>query len=147
MRLNPGSFNSYKWQDESSLPFFEVVDADEFKVQVWDAFGCTGYDTLILTQKCPTKFFAPNAFSPNGDQVNDVFLIYGEDIISLKLEIYDRWGNFLFLSNSIVEGWNGIYKNKILDSGTYLWKAEIEGVRKSGKSFKEFHTGIVNLLR
>ena len=61
MRLNPGSFNSYKWQDESSLPFFEVVDADEFKVQVWDDFGCTGYDTLILTQKCPTKLFSPSA--------------------------------------------------------------------------------------
>lgn len=147
MRLNPGSFNSYKWQDESHEPYFEVVDADEFIVQVWDDFGCTGYDTLILTQKCPTKFFAPNAFSPNGDQVNDVFLIFGEDIISLKLEIYDRWGNFLFLSNAVDEGWNGMYKNKHLDSGAYLWKAEIEGFRKNGKAFKEFHTGIVHLLR
>ncbi|MFM7091172.1 MAG: gliding motility-associated C-terminal domain-containing protein [Bacteroidota bacterium] len=147
MRLQAGSFNAYQWQNKSTLPYFDVTDADSFAVQVWDDFGCTGFDTLILTQKCPTKFYAPDAFSPNGDQVNDVFFIYGEDIISLKLEIYDRWGNFIFQSNAIDQGWNGSYKNKDLDTGAYLWKAEIEGFRKNGKSFKEFHTGMVYLLR
>ena len=65
----------------------------------------------------------------------------------MKLEIYDRWGNFIFQSNAIDQGWNGSYKNKDLDTGAYLWKAEIEGFRKNGKSFKEFHTGMVYLLR
>lgn len=147
LRLNPGLFNTYKWQDGSTLPYFDVIDADSFKVQVWDNFGCTGIDTLLLNQKCPSKLFVPNAFSPNGDQINDVFYVYGEDILSLKLEIYDRWGNILFSSKSLSDGWNGTYKNKPLDTGAYLWKAEIEGYRKSGKSFKEFQTGIVNLLR
>ena len=108
---------------------------------------CLDTFVKVITVELPSRLEIPNVFTPNGDQVNDVFLIYGEDIISLKLEIYDRWGNFLFLSNSMEEGWNGVYKNKILDAGAYLWKAEIEGFRKSGKSFKEFHTGIVNLLR
>jgi gliding motility-associated-like protein len=147
MRLQAGPFSAYRWHNQSTLPYFDVVDAGSFKVQVWDEYGCTGFDSLILTQKCPTKFFAPNAFSPNGDQVNDVFFIYGEDIISLKLEIYDRWGNFIFHANSLEQGWNGSYKNKDVDPGAYLWKAEIEGFRKNGKPFKEFHTGIVHLLR
>lgn len=147
LRLNPGFFRAYKWQNGSDLPYFDVVEADTFRVQVWDDFGCIGFDSLLLSRKCPTKFYAPTAFSPNNDQINDVFYFYGEDILSMKVEIYDRWGTILFTSHSQNEGWNGTYLNQPLDTGAYLWKAEIEGYRRNGKTFKEFYTGIVHLLR
>jgi len=54
-------------------------------------------------------FYLPNAFSPNGDEVNDIYLVEGHavDMQFYSIDIYDRWGNLMFSSNDMSEGWNG----------------------------------------
>ena len=68
--------------------------------------------------------FIPNAFSPNGDGVNDFFKVYGEHIVSHELIITDRWGEIIFVGNQQEPGWDGTWKGKVLPPNTfgYLFK-------------------------
>lgn len=146
-RLQGGFFSKYEWQNKSTLPYFEVDDEATYSVKVWNEWGCTGTDTIILTRKCPTKVYAPTAFSPNKDGINDFFQLYGKDIITFDLTISDRWGNIVFKSNDIEMGWNGQVKGFDADPGVYVWMATIEGYRRNGKTFIETKSGTVALIR
>lgn len=70
--------------------------------------------------------FIPNAFSPNGDGVNDFFKVYGERIVSHELIITDRWGEIVFVGNQQEPGWDGTWKGKALPPSTfgYLFKGK-----------------------
>jgi len=147
LRLTAGFFQRYTWQDGSTLPYFDVDMEGKFSVRVWDQWGCTGTDTLLLARKCPTKIFAPTAFSPNSDGVNDRFLLLGDDVLSLEWRVFDRWGNVVFHTTQKGEGWDGRFRGKDLDPGTYVWMARLEGYRRNGKIFVEERSGAVSLFR
>lgn len=67
------------------------------------------YDTIShLVEIGPEfGFYIPNAFSPDDDLINDVFLVKGTSFLEFSMSIYDRWGNFIFYSDDINEGWDG----------------------------------------
>ena len=88
--------------------------------------------------------FIPNAFSPNGDGNNDEFrIIVGKDVMGVKMEIYDRWGKLVFVSNEINKGWDGKYNNKDAEIGTYQYIVKVRLRDKTIKTFK----GDFTLLR
>ena len=147
LQLQAGFFSKYIWQDNSSLPYFQVQEEDTYTVGVWDEWGCFGVDTIVLERKCPTKVYAPTAFSPNKDGINDLFFLYGDDILAFDLKIADRWGNIVFKTNNFQEGWNGQYLGIDLDPGIFVWMATIEGYRRNGKTFIETKSGTVALIR
>ena len=68
--------------------------------------------------------YVPNAFTPNGDGVNDMFRAYGDaiELSNFTMQIFDRWGALLFESNNIEYGWDGTYKGKLVQTGSYVWK-------------------------
>lgn len=91
-------------------------------------------------------FYAPTAFSPNNDLINDKFRVYayGIDYSSFKLEIYDRWGNIIWSTNNIDEEWEGTAKNgDLLPAGTYTWKAYF----KDYSGNLQIRTGPVTIIR
>ncbi|HRH58847.1 MAG TPA: gliding motility-associated C-terminal domain-containing protein, partial [Chitinophagales bacterium] len=63
--------------------------------------------------------FIPNAFTPNGDEVNDIFIPRSSILKSMKLVIVDRWGNQVFESNDLSIGWDGIYKGQPATEDSY----------------------------
>jgi gliding motility-associated-like protein len=64
----------------------------------------------------------PNAFTPNGDGVNDVFRIPPRTSFSLKeFSVFDRWGNRVFSTQNINEGWDGTLKGVWLNEGIYVY--------------------------
>ena len=71
------------------------------------------------------KFFVPNSFSPNGDGNNDIFEIYGEDIKTVVLRVFNRWGEKVFESNNQFNGWDGTYKGIMQMPGVYTYDAQI----------------------
>jgi gliding motility-associated-like protein len=96
----------------------------------------------------------PNAFtpSPSGPSNgywdpeatdNDIFHPVGEGIKNYTLEIYNKWGERLFISHKFEVGWDGYYKGRLLPQDVYIWKAE--GEFYNGKSFEKM--GDVTLLR
>lgn len=80
--------------------------------------------------------YIPNAFTPNGDGLNDSFGGMGEGITDYNMQIFDRWGNLLFESNNIDVQWDGNYKNEIVPMGVYVFKLSAKGPGSNGKSKK-----------
>lgn len=89
-------------------------------------------------------FHLPSAFSPNGDLNNDVLQYFlGYDVQSFDLQIYDRWGNLVFQTQTNGEYWDGTYKGKLLNSGVYTYTLTYTLV-DAGKATK---TGNITLIR
>ncbi|MEM8891146.1 MAG: gliding motility-associated C-terminal domain-containing protein, partial [Bacteroidota bacterium] len=84
-----------------------------------------------------------NAFTPNGDGVNDEFKILGIQVQSFNLKIFSRWGTLIFETNSIDDAWDGTYKGQPVDEGAYTFVAT--GLSYDGKRFQ--YTGTVTVLR
>lgn len=72
------------------------------------------------------RIFFPNAFTPNGDGLNDVFVYEAGLLASVRFSIFNRWGELLFVSEEIGTGWDGSYRGKAAPQGTYLYKLELE---------------------
>ncbi|MBV6653704.1 MAG: gliding motility-associated C-terminal domain-containing protein, partial [Mameliella sp.] len=86
---------------------------------------------VIVDQQ--TGVYAPSGFSPNGDGSNDTFTIFGEPgkLIEIsRLEVYDRWGNQVFLKtnfqpNAPQEGWDGTFRGEALDPAVFVFYAQL----------------------
>jgi gliding motility-associated-like protein len=90
--------------------------------------------------------YAPNAFTPTGDGINDVFIpiVSGHDILSYELMIFNRWGEMIFQTDVSSKGWDGSHKAQPAKEDVYVWKLKVKRL-SDGKKF-EF-TGHVTLLR
>jgi gliding motility-associated-like protein len=108
-----------------------------------DSLGCHATDSILITVKDQDNFFVPTAFSPNDDGVNDILLVKGNNIATLHITIYDRWGNKVFESESQSEGWDGNYGGKTEDAGTFVYYAR--GTYTDGTTFNK--KGNVTLVR
>jgi gliding motility-associated-like protein len=60
----------------------------------------------------PYSLYAPNAFSPDGDGINDFFSISGQSLSDFQIEVYNRWGQMVYKSKNISDNWNGKYNGK-----------------------------------
>ena len=103
----------------TSTPLQNII----FTVIVKDTNYCINEDTVsvsVLEYECDLKqIFIPNAFSPNGDGINDELKVRSAILKTMNLEIYDRWGNKVFESNDINYGWNGKFKGQIEPAEVY----------------------------
>ncbi|MEZ4948170.1 MAG: gliding motility-associated C-terminal domain-containing protein [Saprospiraceae bacterium] len=99
-----------------------------------DENGCKAKDSISFNVDIVRKVFIPNAFSPNGDGINDVFMIFGDipNVAEIEsLQIFGRWGELIFekknfLPNDETFGWDGYFKNKKMESGVYVYVAKIK---------------------
>lgn len=71
------------------------------------------------------QVYIPNAFTPNNDGKNDVFLIYGNTILSAKMSIYTQWGQLIFQSDNVANGWDGTFKGVNQPNGVYVYMVDI----------------------
>jgi len=100
----------------------------------------------ISNEVCiPTAFrlFVPNAFSPNNDGINDVFMPAGIYIKEYQMQIYNRWGEMLFESADIHQGWDGKYKEEYCPTGVYYYQMMVKTAEGKNKNV----SGSVHLLR
>jgi len=128
----PGS--SYVWQDASTDSVYLVTQPGSYWVQVTYS-NCTAGDTVMITE-CPAELWFPTAFTPNGDGTNDLFRPKGISILKYHLVIYNRWGQLLFQSDDLENGWDGSVGNKPCPAGTYTFIATYEGTDNPGSTKK-----------
>lgn len=145
--LDPGVFAQYRWQDGQSSSIYQVLQEGIYRVTVTDEFGCRGEDEVVLTEQCPTRIYAPNAFSPNDDGINDRFQLYALDVTRLELKIFDRWGGQVFESTALDAAWSGTWRGRPAESGVYVWTVSFDGFREDGSTFSSIETGTVTLVR
>ena len=120
-----------------------------FQLTVKTANGCVLRDNLLVLVEKRLRIYAPNAFSPNGDNQNDYFtLYYAQEVEKINaLRIFDRWGNQVFaaenLSNTPESGWDGLINGEKASVGVYVFVAE--ALLRTGKT--EIVRGSLTLLR
>ena len=105
--------------------------------------NCEETDSMMIELGCEVTLFVPNTFTPNNDEHNDLFNIYGENIVDFELYVYSRWGELIFYSNDINNTWNGKINNKYYQTGTYTYYIKIFG--KDSQFLRR--TGHINVLR
>lgn len=114
-------------------------------------FGC--YDTMIQIITVPNTFvfYAPNTFTPNGDEFNNTFFAQGGNIISADMSIYNRWGEIIFQDSGYQLDemiWDGTFKGQYVPSGTYIYQYKIIPVNyNAGEHGALIYTGSINVLR
>ena len=91
---------------------------------------------------CP-NFGIPNAFTPNGDDLNDVFFVYGVGLFEYELLIFNRWGQLIYKSNDQNEGWDGTVNGKPCQIDVYVYKIIYRGLGLAEKQ----KVGRVALIR
>ena len=143
MVLDAGQGYSYQWYPggETSRRIF-IKKHGPYTVIVKNIYGCTGSDTIRILEDCDPTIFVPNAFHAFKDDPNEFFKAYGTYISYFEMKIYNRWGERLWQTENINNGWDGRYKGGLCEDGVYLYVIHYKG-RYTNKQL----TGTFHLLR
>lgn len=155
---NSFSNSSVLWKAFNNAPSPDCLTCQEVEVmatkdgtygiEAYNENGCR-VDGQIQIETVGFKYFAPTAFSPDGNGQNEHFYLYGKfDFEILQFSVYNRWGGRVFhreqgKANDPAFSWDGFYDGKVANAGTYLWAAQV----KSGNGIIKNLSGEVNLIR
>lgn len=130
-QLSAAGALQYSWVPAASLnnasiatPVASPVNSTTYTVTGTDAGGCsnTATVTVLADYRNGASYIMPNAFSPNGDQINDCFRPkYFGLIKELRLSVYNRWGQRVFFTTNPDDCWDGTYKGVPCDPGNFVY--------------------------
>ena len=134
---------------ESNEDYFQFIFQDSGSKEVTliatNEFSCSDTTSKTISVFPDLIYYIPNAITPNGDGLNDVFNVVGLGYADMyNLKIHNRWGELLFESNKISEGWDGRFMGEIVQSGVYIY---IVTFRDIGSKERVFTSGNVTLIR
>lgn len=97
---------------------------------IGESNGCitTASKVIIVLPYDPPVVVAPNVFTPNGDGVNDSYFFATSNVAKLEFVIVNRWGNVLFESSNLTDGWNGLVNGKDAAEGVYFYRYTATGL-------------------
>ena len=130
-------------QDENPDHAYDTTGQYLIQLAVKNIFGCTDTLTREIEILNDYAFWIPNAFSPNEDGVNEVFLPKGFNISNYFMTIYNRWGEVVFESNDLGKGWNGTMNEKASIEDVYVYKINFRDIFNTERTI----TGRVSLIR
>jgi len=115
-----------------------------YYVEVSNSPYCKRRDSVLVKVdfNCG-DFFVPNAFSPNGDGLNDMINVHGFCIGTYTLQIFSRWGEKVFETSSLTQSWDGTFRGQNMDAGVFVYRAD--GITIEGKPFSI--KGNITLIR
>lgn len=128
--------------------FFLLLFSLNLSAQEYDVYrikavsnGDTIVESISNTIKVPITqlIYIPTVFSPDGDGINDLFYVKGQNIGHLHLEVYNRWGHEVFSAPTLGDRWNGSYRGRTCPTGTYVYRLLWDK--------KTIKTGTVTLIR
>ncbi len=127
-------------------PQFNFVESGGHLIQqvVENEYGCRDTISRVVRVIPETTVYIPNTFTPDQNDFNNVFYPVVYDAPNYEFSIYDRWGELIFYSTVIRQGWDGTYKDKICQDGTYTYKLSYTDITTNERVIV---TGFVNLLR
>ncbi len=137
--------NTYSFLDVN-VPRNEIEGAYLYRIKAIE--NEVNYDSSfsnIAPIVYPSEIIVPSAFSPNNDGTNDVHFVHGVAIKTIDFLVYNRWGECVFQSNNLQNGWNGKMKNtgEPCQPGLYVYVLNAKG--KDQK--KHFRKGTITLLK
>ncbi len=112
---------------------------------VTNANGCVDSVQNVVEVLPEFTFFIPNAFTPNGDGINDDFNGKGIGITKYEMMIFDRWGNMIFFTDSLYKNWDGRanHGSDVAQQDVYVWKVKLTDVFEK----KHNYIGTVTIVK
>ncbi len=124
-------------------PYASPDQNTTYTVWVTDTNGCVYWDTVQVIVE--SSIYVPNAFSPNGDLMNDYFQAITSGLIEFELFIYNRWGELIYRSSDPEEKWDGTYRGFKSPVDVYVWK--IKYIANEEPGIYRSKVGHVTLVR
>jgi len=134
---------TFIWQPYEDVSCFSCpstiaspTETTEFIVYYQQAGGCQSSDTVTVYVNEVLSFGVPNSFSPNGDGINDILYVRGNNITQMSFIVYNRYGQKVFESFSTTEGWDGKMNGRQLNPGVFGYYLEVyftDGAREIKK--------------
>ena len=140
----------YLWNAGSCLNCSEVKVAPNvltanYQCKVTNNYGCSitcHYEVNV--HDLYGDIFVPNAFTPDGNGINDIFKVIGKNIKVAALYVFNRWGEKVFESTNVNDGWDGTFKGKPSPAGVYTYTLQyFGGIDDKAKALK----GSITLIR
>ncbi len=143
--INPGAILRYKWNTNDTTAQITVKAPGKYNLTLYNEWGCSGTNSVVIRKDCFIDI--PNAFTPNGDGVNDCFFprqLLSKSLSRFKMQVFNQWGQLVFQTTQVNgRGWDGKFNNKEQPSGVYLYS--IEAVMDNGQ--QEEYRGNITLMR
>lgn len=143
--LHTGEYISYLWSTGATSRTITVTQSGIYRLTVTNYYGCVGKDsaTVIFYTDC-LDLQIPNAFTPNGDGLNDYFKPFvPAPLRDFNMQIWDRWGKMMFESDDYTKGWDGSFKGVQQPPAAYIYTIHYK--TRDGKFFRK--KGSVILIR
>jgi gliding motility-associated-like protein len=140
---NPGA--SYLWNTGATTQTILVENASLYWVTMTNG-NCVLTDSILVTGELGgSQLYIPNAFTPNNDGQNDLFLPIGQGIADFNMLIFDRWGEKIYETDDFTIGWNGLFKTEMVQQGIYVYVIYYSSTCSGQKKLKKI--GHVAVMR
>lgn len=147
--VSPNDTLTYLWSDSTTSPTNQITEGGNYQVIVNST--CETFVSnfqVIEDLEILTRFQVPNIFSPNNDGVNDIFRVITDlEVENMELQVYNRWGQKVFETSSVEEGWDGMMNGSIAASDVYVWTVNVRFTRCDGENDDLFLKGDLTLIR
>jgi gliding motility-associated-like protein len=137
---------NYLWEDGSE-GYSHLIEEEGTYWLTLSFDQCIAQDTVVVaTKDCDCIAFIPNAFTPDNNGMNESFfpVVNCDNLDNYRFLIFDRWGEIVFQTNQINDGWKGFYQGIVAPSGVYIYQLSY---KNSGSSIIIKKTGKIMLLK
>jgi gliding motility-associated-like protein len=134
---------TYLWNDSSTAPIKPIREPGKYSVQVTNQCGTASASREVEFQDCRCYLYIPDAFSPNGDVLDEAFLPSACPTKEYQFSIYNRWGECIFETTNIAQGWDGTYLGRRAPEGMYLYMIRL----RDHWNKTQYRTGTISLIR
>jgi gliding motility-associated-like protein len=147
LKIRTARLDSIYWSTGESQSSILVNKTGTYWVDVF-RYDCSVRDTVIVFESesdtCECKLFIPNSFTPSTSTlINDEYYVLSScELTEFQLTVFDRWGSILFSTQDINEKWDGIKKNKPVESGAYYYVIKAKSINED--EFNENGILIIN---
>lgn len=135
----------FEWHDGSAGTTFLARDSGLYYAKATNICGSYTDSIYIGEIDCECHVDVPSAFSPNNDGANDILYLRGNCVIEIDFYIYDRWGQLVFESHDLSNGWDGTLKGKKMDTAVFVYYLTARSYYNSETEFLK--KGNISLIR
>jgi gliding motility-associated-like protein len=143
--INPLPTTSINGIKGTWFPFLNNLKTTTYLFTPTSDQCATTTDLIINIINSQDALFVPNAFTPDGDGLNDIFLPYYNGVTNYNMKIVNRWGEIIFETNDLAIGWDGRNKGEISQDGVYSWIITYRTICNDKTNLQKF--GTVMILR
>jgi gliding motility-associated-like protein len=144
-----GNASAYTWTPGETLVCDDcqntIATPDQTTTYtVWvEENGCSASDQVTITIEYEPIVFVPNIFSPNSDGQNDILYVRGQGILNFTFMVYDRWGEKVYESTALENGWDGTFRGQEMIPAVFMYVVDVNFTNGSSQVI----SGDVTLVR